>query len=192
MKGHNVGYIRVSSADQNADRQLSALTLDRVFEDKATGASLDRPQLQECLAYLRQGDTLHVHSIDRLARNLLDLQQLISRLGQKGASVHFHKESLIFKAEDQDPMAKLLLHVMGAFAEFERSLIRERQREGIAAARRNGKRLGRGRALTDAQVKELKQREGEGASALARAFCVGRQTVYDALAGVGAYAEKNR
>jgi len=187
MAGHNVGYIRVSSVDQVTDRQLVDLVLDRVFEDKASGSSLDRPQLKECLAYLRQGDVLHVHSIDRLARNLMDLQQLVAQLVNKGASIHFHKERLVFGA-DEDPMAKLLLHLMGAFAEFERSLIRERQREGIAAAKKKGKRLGRARVLTDDQVAELRRRREEGASVLAREFSVGRQTVYDAMAGVGAYA----
>ena len=120
----------------------------------------------------------------------MDLQQLVAQLVKKGATVHFHKERLVFGA-DEDPMAKLLLHVMGAFAEFERSLIRERQREGLAAAKKNGKRLGRARVLTDDQVAELCRRREEGASALAREFFVGRQTVYAVWAGVGAYSKAN-
>ena len=133
MKGQNVGYIRVSSVDQNSDRQLSDTSLDVVFEDKCSGKDTQRPQLKACLRHLRSGDALHVHSIDRLARNLKDLQTLVEELTGRGVTIRFNKENLTFTG-DANPMQKLMLQMMGAFAEFERSMIRERQREGIAAA----------------------------------------------------------
>lgn len=185
MSGKQIGYVRVSSTDQNTARQLEGITLDRLFEDKASGANTEkRAALLECLRYLRDGDVLHVHSIDRLARNLLELQKLIEELVGRGVEVRFHKENLIF-SDDSDPMRTLMLQMMGAFAEFERSMIRERQREGIAAARRAGKRLGRPAALTQLQVQEVRARRaaGESAAHLAKAYGVSRATLYQHLAG---------
>src|SRR6185437_7118784 len=137
-KGQRIGYIRVSSVDQNTARQLDGIDLDRTFTDKASAKDANRPKLQECLRFLRDGDTLYVHSMDRLARNLIDLRQMVEDLTARGVAVEFVKERLSFTA-DASPMAKLLLNMMGAFAEFERELIRERQREGIALARAAGK-----------------------------------------------------
>jgi DNA invertase Pin-like site-specific DNA recombinase len=116
--------------DQNPERQLDQVNLDRIFTDKASGKDTSRPQLAELLAFIREGDTVVVHSMDRLARNLDDLRKLVQQLTQRGVCVEFLKESLTFTGEDS-PMSQLLLSVMGAFAEFERALIRERQREGI-------------------------------------------------------------
>jgi DNA invertase Pin-like site-specific DNA recombinase len=185
MGGKAIGYVRVSSTDQTTARQLEGVKLDRVFEDKVSGANQNRAQLQACLSYLRDGDTLHVHSIDRLARNLADLQTLVSSLTAKGVEVRFHKEALTFSANTNDPMQTLLFHVMGAFAQFERSLIRERQREGIAAAKAAGKPLGRRAAMTQAQIAEARTRRaaGESATALAKAYGVARATMYQNLAG---------
>jgi DNA invertase Pin-like site-specific DNA recombinase len=152
MKGHSVGYIRVSSYGQNTDRQLSEVPLDKVFEEKASAKDTMRPVLQECLDYLRNGDELHVHSIDRLARNLVDLQTIVSNLNGKGVLVVFHKENLTFTGSNENPINKLMLQMMGAFAEFERKLIKERQREGIAQAQKKGTRIGRGRVLKDEQI----------------------------------------
>lgn len=185
MKGQDIGYVRVSSLSQNTERQLDGIELDRVFTEKASAASTDkRPQLKECLAYVRQGDCLHVHSIDRLARNLIDLQQTIAGLTGKGVSIRFHKEGLTFKPDANDPFAKLMLQQLGAFAEFERSMIRERQREGIAKARARGQQLGRKPALTAEQIAEARQRRaaGESAVALAKAFGVSRAAMYAYLA----------
>lgn len=178
-KGHSVGYIRVSSAEQNTARQLDGVALDKVFEDKASGKSTDRPQLKLALEYVREGDTLHVHSMDRLARNLDDLRKIVKDLNGRGVVVQFHKESLIFTGEDS-PMANLLLSLLGAVAEFERSLINERQREGIEQAKKRGVYTGRKPALDDAQVAELKRRAnaGENKAALAREFEIGRKTLY--------------
>lgn len=144
MAGQRIGYVRVSTLDQNEKRQLEGQVLDRVFTDKASGRDTARPELTELLRFARDGDTVVVHSMDRLARNLDDLRALVQSLTHKGVRVEFVKESLVFTGEDS-PMANLMLSVMGAFAEFERSLIRERQREGIALAKQRGAYKGRKR-----------------------------------------------
>ena len=180
MSGKQIGYIRVSSVDQNTERQLDGVDLDRVFEDKVSGASSEnRKALQECLRYLRDGDVLHVHSIDRLARNLLELQKLVADLVARGVVIRFHKEGMTFSGEN-DPMQTLMLQMLGAFAEFERAMIRERQREGIRAAKRAGKHLGRPAALTEVQIQEARARRaaGESAASLAEAFGVSRAAMY--------------
>lgn len=181
MRGR-FGYIRVSSSEQSLDRQLEGVPLDRVFQDKASGKDLDRPGLAALLDFVREGDTIVVHSMDRLARNLDNLRLLVVSLNKRGIRIEFIKENLIFTGEDS-PMATLMLSVMGAFAEFERSLIRERQLEGIALAKRRGVYRGREDILDADQVAELKQRhfQGERKSALARSFGVSRQTVYNYL-----------
>lgn len=138
----NIAYIRVSSADQNTDRQLAnaGVNFDKIFEDKISGKDINRPALKDCLAYTREGDTLWVHSIDRLARSLQDLQNLIDSLLAKGVTVKFFKEGLTFQNHGtQDPFSKLLFQVLGSFAEFERNIIRERQREGIEKAKAAGR-----------------------------------------------------
>ncbi|MDD3816375.1 MAG: recombinase family protein, partial [Desulfocapsaceae bacterium] len=170
MKGHCVGYIRVSSFSQNTDRQLLDISLDKIFEEKASAKDTNRPVLKDCLEYLREGDELHVHSIDRLARNLIDLQTIVSDLNGKGVSVVFHKENLTFTGNIENPMNKLMLQMMGAFAEFERNLIKERQREGIAQAQKKGVKIGRMRVLKDEQIDEIKIKVASGAikSKLAR------------------------
>ena len=183
MKGQHVGYIRVSSLDQNTDRQLDGIQLDTTFEDHCSGKDTNRPQLIACLRHLRQGDHLHVHSIDRLARSLKDLQTLVEELVDRGVAVQFHKENLIFSG-DSNPMHKLMFQMMGAFAEFERSMIRERQREGIAAAKKKGKQIGARPKLTSEQLHEIRQRldAGEQKKALATEYGVSRQTLYNQLA----------
>lgn len=179
MIGKNVGYIRVSTVQQNTARQLDGVQLDKVFEDKISGKSVDRPELKACLAYLREGDTLHVHSMDRLARNLDDLRKIVKDLTQDGIKVQFHKENLIFTGDDS-PMSQLLLSMMGAFAEFERSLIRERQLEGIQIAKSKGLYRGRKPALSADRVSELLARisAGESITALAREYGISRETIY--------------
>nr|AGC70485.1 putative resolvase TnpR [Pseudomonas migulae] len=137
MQGQRIGYIRVSSFDQNPERQLEQTEVSKVFTDKASGKDTQRPQLEALLSFVREGDTVVVHSMDRLARNLDDLRRLVQKLTQRGVRIEFLKEGLVFTGEDS-PMANLMLSVMGAFAEFERALIRERQREGIALAKQRG------------------------------------------------------
>ena len=137
-KRKRIGYVRVSSFDQNPERQLEQIQVDKVFTDKASGKDTRRPELERLLAFVREGDTVVVHSMDRLARNLDDLRRLVQGLTQRGVRIEFLKEHLTFTGEDS-PMANLMLSVMGAFAEFERALIRERQREGIRPLRGQGR-----------------------------------------------------
>lgn len=181
MKVQRIGYIRVSTIDQNNERQLDGLTLDRVFSDKASGRDTQRPELQAMLAFARDGDTIVVHSMDRLARNLDDLRKLVKKLTESGVRVEFVKEGMTFTGDDS-PMATLMLSVMGAFAEFERSLIRERQREGVAIAKQQGKYRGGTNKLSPTQVLEMKRRSAiESVSSLARCFGVTRDTIYKYL-----------
>ena len=176
----DIGYIRVSSVDQNTDRQLTDIKLKKVFTDKCSGKDTKRPSLTQLLEWIRDGDTLHIHSIDRLARNLKDLQALVETITGRGVSMNFHKENLVFTGDDS-PMQKLMLQMMGAFAEFERSLIRERQREGIAAAKAAGKQIGAKPKLDKSQVREIKKRmkKGDAKAALAREYGISRQTLYN-------------
>ncbi len=179
----NIAYIRVSSVDQNTDRQLDGMEFDRTFTEKASAGTTKRPVLQECLSFVWKGDTLHVHSIDRLARNLSDLLRLLEELVGKGVAVKFHTENLIFTGED-NPFQTLQLQIIGSVAQFERSMIRERQREGIAKAQAKGKHCGRKSKLSKDQVKKLKQRIGDGAEkkALALQFGISRPTLYRIIA----------
>ncbi|WP_070962859.1 recombinase family protein [Vibrio sonorensis] len=182
MIGQRIGYIRVSSFDQNPDRQLDGIATDRTFIDRASGKSIERPQLEEMLQFAREGDTIIVHSMDRLARNLDDLRTLVRNLTSKGIDIQFCKEQLTFTNNDS-PMSQLLLSVMGAFAEFERALLKERQKEGIEIAKRQGKYRGRKRALDEAQIAELKVRAnaGEVRSTLAKEYGISRETLYSYL-----------
>jgi DNA invertase Pin-like site-specific DNA recombinase len=182
VAGQRIGYVRVSTLDQNGKRQLEGLVLDRVFTDKASGRDTARPQLAELLSFARDGDTVVVHSMDRLARNLDDLRALVQRLTRRGVRVEFLKEHLLFTGEDS-PMANLMLSVMGAFAEFERSLIRERQREGIALAKQRGAYKGRKKTLTPERAAELVQRAPSGIpkTVLACEYGISRETVYQYL-----------
>ena len=177
MTGQRVGYIRVSSADQNPEHQLEGIALDRVFTDQASAKDTNRPQLQELLKFLREGDTLVVHSMDRLARNLEDLRQIVQDLTARGVRVEFVKEGLSFSSEDS-PMAHLMLSVMGTFAEFERALIKERQREGIALAKKRGAYRGRKRTLSPEQIIQLRARvhDGEKKAKIARDLGISRES----------------
>jgi len=182
MGGQRVGYQRVSSLEQNPARQLEGIPLDQTFIDRLSGKDVERPQLSEMLRFVRAGDTVTVHSLDRLARNLVDLRRIVSDLTGRGVRVEFVKEQLTFTGED-NAMAQLLLSVMGAFAEFERSLIRERQREGVELAKRRGAYRGRKRTLGDERIAELRERAaaGEAKAGLAREFGISRETVYQYL-----------
>jgi DNA invertase Pin-like site-specific DNA recombinase len=178
--GQRVGYQRVSTIDQNTERQLDGVEVDKVFTDKASGKDTNRPQLACALEYVREDDTLVVHSMDRLARNLEDLRRIVRELTSSGVKVEFVNESLTF-AGDDSPMNTLLLSMLGAVAEFERSMIIERQREGIAIAKAAGKYKGRQASLSQMQAGELRERlaKGESVTALATEYGVSRQTVYN-------------
>ena len=181
-KGQRVGYVRVSTLDQNAERQLDGIKLDKVFTDKASGKDTKRPKLTAALEYVREGDTLVVHSLDRLARNVEDLRRIVRELTGRGVSVEFVKNRLSF-AGSADPTAQLMLTMLGAFAEFERELIRERQREGIAIAKAKGVYKGRKKALGPEEAHELgaQARAGIPKADLARAYGISRETVYQYL-----------
>lgn len=185
MKGQRIGYIRVSSVGQNESRQLEGVELDREFIEKVSGSTRDRPQLTACIDYARQGDTIYIHSIDRLARNIRDLIDILEIALAKGICVHFHKENLQFTGDDT-PISKLLLHVIGAVAEFERVMIRERQREGIAMSRLNGTKTGRpignqplDMGLRDPAIELCKQ--GKNISEISRELKISRASVYKLL-----------
>lgn len=181
--GKRIGYVRVSSVDQNTVRQLDGIQLDKVYTDKASGKDTNRPQLQAALDYLRDGDVLVVHSMDRLARNITDLLHTVEVLNKRGVVVEFVKESLTFTGDDS-PMSKLMLTIMGGVAEFERVMIRERQLEGIAKAKQAGKYKGRQSTMTSAQLQAIRDRVAAGCckAALAREFGVTRQTIYNLIA----------
>ena len=185
--GQLVGYLRVSSLDQKELRQLDGIILDKRFVDKASGKDLHRPELEQLTGYVREGDTVICHSMDRLARNLDDLRKVVLGFTDRGIHVRFEKENLTFTGEDS-PMSHLLLSVMGAFAQFERDLIRERQREGIALAKlREGAYVGRKPCLNPAQAKDLRRRvaAGESKTALAGELGISRMTLYRYAAGGG-------
>jgi len=184
MNGQRVGYKRVSTLDQRMDRQLEGLELDEIFEDRASGKDLLRPQWEAAKKYLRRGDILFVHSMDRLARNLKDLLGAVQEMNEKDVEVRFVSENLSFgPGVDSNPMAKLMLSMLGAVAEFERSLILERQQEGIALARQRGAYRGRKRVVTPEMVDQARRRmaAGEKVSRVARELGVSRQTIYSYL-----------
>jgi DNA invertase Pin-like site-specific DNA recombinase len=182
-KGQRIGYVRVSSEDQNPERQLEGESLDRVFVERASGKDTKRPKLQDMLDYAREGDVVVVHSMDRLARNVDDLRRLVQTLTSDGIGVEFCKENLTFTGNDSS-MSHLMLTVLGAVAQFERDLIRERQREGIALAKARGVYRGRNKKLSPEQASELVERAavpGQCKATLAREFGISRETLYQYL-----------
>lgn len=186
MKGQIVGYARVSSADQNLARQLEQLKSekpDTIFKDKAGGANTNRPAFQQMLEYVREGDTIVVSSKDRLARNLADLLNTTKELQAKGVSVRFLKESILLDASGNNvAMTKLLMPMLGAVAEFERSMIRERQREGIELAKKRG--VYKERKPTDVSIIEKAKEKislGIPLAKAARDVGIARLTLYRQL-----------
>ncbi len=172
-----VGYKRVSTLDQSTERQLDGVAVDKVFEDKCGGGDTKRPALTALLDYVREGDTVHVHSIDRLARNSQDLLGLVEQLRSRGVGVRFHKEGLSFNADQSDPFKELMFQMLGAFAQFERAIIRERQREGIEKAKRKGVYTGGSKTIDREKVLSLLD-QGWGPAAVARELGIGRMSVY--------------
>jgi DNA invertase Pin-like site-specific DNA recombinase len=181
-KGKTLGYIRVSTSDQNPERQLQGIQIDKTFIEYASGSRLDREQLALMMDYIRDDDLIVVHSIDRLARNVRHLLQLIEQVVKKGAKIRFIKENLEF-SNDNSLTSKLLLTVIGAIAEFELCMIKERQKEGIELAKKAGKYKGRQPILTD----ELKDKIHEEMKTrkplryIAEDIGVSRDTVYNYL-----------
>src|SRR5688572_4029794 len=182
MVGQRIGYIRVSTLDQHTERQLDGIEVDKTFTDKASGKDTKRPQLELLMSFVRSGDTVIVHSMDRLARNVDDLRRIVQTLTSRGVHIEFLKEHLTFTGEDS-PMSKLMLSVLGAIHEFDRALIKERQREGIVLAKKRGAFKGRKKVLSLAEVTELRQRITAGMSKAhaAREFGISRETLYKYL-----------
>lgn len=185
MVGQIVGYGRVSSISQNEARQVEALGgCDRLFIDKASGKSIaERPKLKAALDYVREGDTLRVPTMDRMARNTVDLLTMVQGLNERGVTVEFLKPHLTFSGEG-DHIGQLMLTILGGIAEFERALIRERQAEGIALAKERGVYKGRKRSLSPEQEEQALADVAAGVpkAEVARRYGVSRQTIYNALA----------
>ncbi|VFP88926.1 recombinase family protein [Candidatus Erwinia haradaeae] len=186
MIGQRIGYTRISTIHQNPQRQLDGIKVDRMFTDVASGKEIKRPQLAALIDFVRSGDTVLIHSMDRLARNLNDLRRIIQMLTQRGVRIEFVQENLSFTGEDS-PLSNLMLAIIGAFSEFERSLLKERQREGIELAKQRGVYRGRKRALSEKQITELCQRvaAGEKKVKIARDFSISRETLYQYIRRAG-------
>lgn len=174
----DVGYIRVSSVDQNDSRQLDGLELDKIYREKVSGRGREREQLIQCMDYLREGDTLFVHSIDRLARNQRDLQNIVHELVEKGVSIKFVTENIHVDSEP-NPMRDMILSVFAGQAQFEVDLIKERQREGIRKAKERGQQLGR-QPLKPKKVKEIYERldKKQSVKKISNEMEIGASTVY--------------
>ena len=179
MSGKKIGYIRVSTTQQNPERQLEGIKLDKKFIDRCSGSTTDRPQLKLMLEYIREDDHIFVHSMDRLARNLLDLKKLVNELVLKGISVTFEKENLTFSGKD-DSMSNLMLNLLGSFAEFELAFIRERQLEGIRIAKMKGKYKGRKKIFdfSMAQKIEAAMKTRKTKTEIAKEIGISRPSLY--------------
>lgn len=178
-------YVRVSTALQNTDRQLFDVPCDREYVDRLSGKNTNRPQLQAMIDNIRNGDVINCHSMDRLARNVRDLLDLIEKITSKGGEIRFFKENLTFSnTQKGDAFQKLMLVMLGAISEFERNLILERQREGIAVAKLKGKYKGGKNKLLAEQVQELQHLVGTKRMSVSKAavkFGISRQSVYNYL-----------
>jgi DNA invertase Pin-like site-specific DNA recombinase len=180
-----VGYVRVSTLDQNPERQLQGVMVDVVYTDYASGKDTNRPKLTQLMDEylgLKAEDELIVHSMDRLGRSVVDLKTLVAKLTSRGVKVTFIKENLTFTG-NSDPMSELMLGLLGSVAEFERSMIRSRQAEGIAIAKSKGVYSRRSIKLSSSKIAQIKARieSGEKVAPIAREFEVSRQAIYDAL-----------
>lgn len=182
-KGQRIGYIRVSGPDQNPDRQLEGIDLDRRYIDFASGKTIQRKEFEMMMDFAREGDQIIVHSTDRIARNLMDLKKLVTTLNDKGISIEFKKENLYFSPGKEDFRCNLMLNMLGAFAEFEHAIITERRREGMALARAKGIVGGRRAVLTKEQMQEIRQaiHNHERVQVLAEKYGVSRPTIYKCM-----------
>lgn len=149
-------YKRVSTADQNLDRQLVEVTCDREYVEKVSGKDTNRPQLQAMLQNIRSGDIVHVHELSRLGRSVKDLLEIVEQITSTGGTVKFHKENLEFKGGDKDPFQALMLNLLSSIAQFERELLLSRQREGIAIAKAKGKYKGKQSKFSAADIERIK------------------------------------
>ena len=175
-----VAYIRVSTVEQNEARQMEAMKgfgIDKYFIEKKSGKDADRPQLQALLEFVREGDTVYIHSLDRLARSTQDLLNIVEQLQAKGVELHSDKEAI----DSNTPTGKLMLTMIAAINQFERENLLERQREGIAIAKEQGKYKGRKQIKPEAweeAYSKYKAREIKSVSELAKVLGISRPTVY--------------
>lgn len=178
-----INYIRVSSVTQNTDRQLVGVECDKQFIDKCSGKDVNRPEFQAMLDYVREGDVINVHELSRLARNTQDLLNIVKSLNEDGVTIKFVKENLVFSGEN-DPFQNLMLTMLGAISTFERDLILERQREGIAIAKANGVYKGRRSAFSDEQKEQIKSEfaTAKNKADLARKYGISRAYLYKMVA----------
>lgn len=181
-----IGYARVSSVDQHLDRQLAQFKergIEKIFTDKVSGKNMDRPGFQQMMEFVREGDELYVCSMDRMARNLKDLLSITETLQDKGVSIHFLKENIsLVPTGEKSALTKLLMAMIGAVAEFERSLILERQREGIEQAKKRN--VYKGRVPIDQEtIQKARQMVNDGMSkvVVAKKLGIGRTTLYKYL-----------
>ena len=186
---HKIAYTRVSTVDQNATRQLEGMEFDMVYKETCSGKSRKRPTLELMLSHLRPGDSVFVHSIDRLARNLRDLRDIVDQILSKGAKITFVHEGLTFDGNEDNPMSMLMLNMMGAFAEFERNMIVSRVREGIAAS---PKKSGRPEKFTTEQKQEIAKLTNLGVAKakIARQFDTTRMQIHRIMAEFEANKQK--
>ena len=190
-----IGYARVSTEDQNLDRQLEELNklkLRKIFTDKSSGKDTNREGFQQMMDYVREGDELYVLSMDRLARSTVDLLTVTQTLKDKGVSVHFLKENVhIVPYGKESAISDLLIAMLGAVAQFERSLIRERQAQGIALAKKRGAYKGRKPTSSAVITKALAMiDEGIPISKVAERLKISRKTIYKYLPANWQYKEK--
>jgi DNA invertase Pin-like site-specific DNA recombinase len=180
MSGKIVGYKRVSTVIQNTERQLDGVAVDKIFEDKLSGKDTNRPQLQAMLEYVREGDTVLVHSLDRLGRNIDDLRAIVKDMIARGVTVRFVKEDLSFTGDNSNPFSELMLNMLASFAQFERSIIGERQKEGVQIAKAKGAYKGRKQEMSAERIAEIKARitAGEPKAAIAKSMGISRDTLY--------------
>ena len=175
-----VAYVRTSTEEQHEARQMEAMKgfwIDKYFIEKKSGKDVDRPQLQAMLNFVREGDTVYIHSLDRLARSTQDLLNIVEQLQAKGVELHSDKEAI----DSNTPTGKLMLTMIAAINQFERENLLERQREGIAIAKEQGKYKGRKQARPDAWEEayaKYKAREIKSVSELAKVLGISRPTVY--------------
>ena len=184
----HLAYLRVSTTDQNEARQREAIVAAGIkvasdhewFIDKASGGSTDRPELERLRKYARAGDVIVIHSVDRLARSLSDLEALVAEFNGDGVTLRFLKEGQTYSPGQDDPTANLMRQIMGAFAQFERSMIRERQKEGIALAKERGVYKGRDKVLNADGHAELLRLLGEGVpkTVVAERLGISRRSVH--------------
>jgi DNA invertase Pin-like site-specific DNA recombinase len=177
-----IGYARVSSVGQSLEVQLEKLDVakcDRVYQEKRSGRTADRPEFQSCMNYLREGDTLIITRLDRLARSVVHLAQLGKRFENEGINLVVLDQSI----DTNTSSGRLMFNMLASIAEFENDLRTERQAEGIAKAQENGVKFGRPAKLTETKIEKIYSRRSAGATIgeIAKEFKLGDATVYRAL-----------